>query len=798
MSYKNPNKKRNERNEKNFSIKEGILLIFVALISFVTPFYKGLFNGGQPIFELPILTYCAIGAIALLFIGLIMLKTELKFRNNVLIYMVWLIPCWYLVTSLIEPISTNLARFNTLIYVMYAVLFVTGFILFKNKHYQRWLSEIVFYSGVLIMLFGLINWFGFDDYQDAVYNGNRLTSVFQYPNTYAAYLIGVLMALLVGLVIDNRKTKLFINSLFLTPIIISILLTDSRGALVTLPFIVLSILVFFSLRKQIILLVHLIISAIISLLTYNYVSSLRTETTFLQENVDTAIILLTAASIITAGFIILVELLSKKILSQELLSVGFNKKQLILPFSILILCIIGSLFIFTNDQVRSILPEAVQNKIQKISLTEDSVLSRAYIFKDSIKIANEYPVFGAGGGAYIKITEKFASYPYISRQAHNYYLQLLIETGYVGLIIIVSFIMAVYFFFIKGFFQKHVEHPAAYLYLYAISVSILIHSFIDFDMSYVFIASIVFLSLGCLYSIHDRNSEHASEKTEGTLKSFVQIKKVISVLIIAASVFVFITSVRLVSGNTSFSIANEALKKNDFQAFMTNINKAIDLNGSHAIYSSTKGSVLLSAFNQTKDMKYLQEAEETIGKIAGNELYDKTVFEILYQIYINQNNHEKALQLLKEFLPNVTWDILFYERLLSMQYDLGLKAKNEGKDHTLYWNDAIQTYNEVDSKTKQLLELHPNIVRVRPFHLTQSIIFNTGRIHYLMGNSLKAAEVLQIGVNEKLDTDLSKMIARWYLASLKKINSSDPIVYNKLIGVDPNEVQQIEELVRSQ
>src|SRR5690606_7653437 len=66
-------------------------------------------------------------------------------------------------------------------------------------------------SGFMIIVFGLLHWFGgagwlmkaFVDpgaepvYNDAVMkdsNGYRLTSVFQYANTYAAYLIAILFA----------------------------------------------------------------------------------------------------------------------------------------------------------------------------------------------------------------------------------------------------------------------------------------------------------------------------------------------------------------------------------------------------------------------------------------------------------------------------------------------------------------------------------------------------------------------------------------------------------------------------
>ncbi|NTZ20268.1 hypothetical protein EXW96_22790 [Paenibacillus sp. JMULE4] len=62
----------------------------------------------------------------------------------------------------------------------------------------------------------------------------------------------------------------------------------------------------------------------------------------------------------------------------------------------------------------------------------------------------DYPIIGAGGGGWSSLYQQYQSYPYTSRQAHNFLLQYLTEIGLLGILAIVFFILFIFIRYIKN------------------------------------------------------------------------------------------------------------------------------------------------------------------------------------------------------------------------------------------------------------------------------------------------------------------------------------------------------------
>lgn len=87
---------------------------------------------------------------------------------------------------------------------------------------------------------------------------------------------------------------------------------------------------------------------------------------------------------------------------------------------------------------RVAVPASVLERVRSISLADYDARSRIEWMADALKIVRDHPVLGAGGGAWEAIYHKYQSYGYWSTQVHNHFMQLWVETGTVGFLIFLA------------------------------------------------------------------------------------------------------------------------------------------------------------------------------------------------------------------------------------------------------------------------------------------------------------------------------------------------------------------------
>lgn len=88
-----------------------------------------------------------------------------------------------------------------------------------------------------------------------------------------------------------------------------------------------------------------------------------------------------------------------------------------------------------------LLPGFVANRIQGL-LANYSVMQRLVYFEDGMKLFKRSPVIGLGLGAFENSLKSVQSYYYETKYLHNHYLQTLLDTGIVGLLLFVGIFVA--------------------------------------------------------------------------------------------------------------------------------------------------------------------------------------------------------------------------------------------------------------------------------------------------------------------------------------------------------------------
>lgn len=84
-----------------------------------------------------------------------------------------------------------------------------------------------------------------------------------------------------------------------------------------------------------------------------------------------------------------------------------------------------------------LLPSFMANRIQGLFANQNAI-QRLVFFVDGLKLFRRSPVFGLGMGAYENGIRSVQSFDYVTKYAHNHYIQALDETGIIGLILFVG------------------------------------------------------------------------------------------------------------------------------------------------------------------------------------------------------------------------------------------------------------------------------------------------------------------------------------------------------------------------
>lgn len=806
-----------ESDDKH-SILFWILAGITLLILIWAPFQRALFNGNNFDFERSIFSTFVWAAIMLLLISILAFyKWNLNRWSDFLSIMIWLIPITYFISS-ISPASKYSATNMVFITFVYASFYLVGFFLAKQDSGSSLLINGIMGSGYLVVWFGIMNWFGhketayaivkwfasdmaqYNYYQHAIMaddNGVRLTSVFQYGNAYAAFLIAMLLGSLYLISVSKKWGPTVFHGFMIIPIFISFFLTLSRGALVILPVIFLVVIIFLKMKKQLTFILHTFVASIITIAILGPVTNVGVEQVK-QYNGALAMkgwaALIIAALLFTGIAAVLQRFVVPRI-EEKLKSMSDKKSSyFIIPAGTIVLGALVAFLLLGNTGILNLFPENIKQRIENINFEQNSVLERGTFYKDALKLYSDYPVIGAGGGAWSALYEKYQNNPYVSRQAHNFFLQYLVEVGTIGFVIFVVILLSILWLFHRKFHKDNDEKSSPRYVYYIIAVSLLIHSTLDFDLSFVYLGILLFLCLGAMIADNDF-------EIKGLWKNSIQkVKWTYPALLVILSIVFFFNGVQLLSANSNFENARmQASTSKNFNDITGPLDKAMSQNPNHPDYALFKIDILLQVYNQTKDENYFNEASRILTEMLKKEPHNRTLIDRELNTLTLKGKNKEALERTNQEINNFPWDISLYEKSIVLGTDLGNAAqdKNDIQEMKMYHDQALSLYSKVEARIKDLSLLPKGQLQGREFSVTPIMGMALGQIQYIRGHYDAAEAMLRIGINGSIDNQTTRLIIRWYLASLQKQGKADQALFDKLVAKDPNERQEIQKLVNA-
>lgn len=166
------------------------------------------------------------------------------------------------------------------------------------------------------------------------------------------------------------------------------------------------------------------------------------------------------------------------------------------------------------------LPTTIVNKILNSSVNNRNFLERVYFLKSAIVGAIDNNFIGIGGGGWQYIHSKYQEYNSLITEVHSYIGQLIIELGAIGIIAYLGIVILVIYRSMK-YIRKQGKEISG---LFCAILIIVLHSILDFEMSYFLIMLVTYSLIAILFS-----------KTKGNSKLQINYK----IVIIFASIILF-------------------------------------------------------------------------------------------------------------------------------------------------------------------------------------------------------------------------------------------------------------------
>ncbi len=331
------------------------------------------------------------------------------------------------------------------------------------------------------------------------------------------------------------------------------------------------------------------------------------------------------------------------ILATVILMSKERKKKLFLIFIILALLVFSSYAVV--QRLRS--PSTASYKgITTPSAAQTSFGGRTLLWRGSLNVAKNYPLLGSGFGTFSSIYPKYQYGGLFSRHAHNTYLEILAETGFLGflLFLCILFVVARQQFRIAAK-AKDVYFKDLGIILFAATVGFLVHNFVDFDWHIPIIGVTFWVLAGIAFAIKkiDDGGEHFFPSNN---KKFILIRRV-------GAVFVIFLGVTTIVGPYRAAVfaekASDLLKNGEKNKAMLCLSKAVELDPLSALYRFRLADISLN--KEQKNISYVQKLNE---RAVALEPFNANYRAALAGIYLRegktkeaQREYEKA----KEFYP---------------------------------------------------------------------------------------------------------------------------------------------------
>ncbi len=349
-------------------------------------------------------------------------------------------------------------------YCTYLGIFLAAKYAAKDEKANRYLRWAIVASGIAAALVGLLAGAGLIEYEAAVVGG-RIYGSFQYPNSLAAYEMFTFFVLfhswLEAEELEQSWARWLARILFSVSgfmVLLVIVLSYSRATWIIFALAVVLYFVFLPKEIRGSILVRFLISFLPVLLVNSPISAALPESnyTVVRNYLLLGIAISLGLELIraTVSSYAKAKAPAEKAPGED---VSQSSRRHFVPsyiWAIVGLVLVAAVILGLTTELgqnllSKVFPESIVQRFKSISLTDRNLLSRWFATLDAFAISKDYP-FGGGAGAWDALYHRYQTTLYWFTEPHNHFAQVLVETGYPGLIAYSAFWILVLFMALKA------------------------------------------------------------------------------------------------------------------------------------------------------------------------------------------------------------------------------------------------------------------------------------------------------------------------------------------------------------
>ncbi|MDA8333909.1 MAG: O-antigen ligase family protein [Peptococcaceae bacterium] len=744
---------------------------------------------------------------------------DTAFLGQPLDYFALAMPVAAVVTG-IGAANYSLAVNEVVKYILYFMVFWVVARLVTNENEVHKILHAVYLSALGVALAGLGSATGIVNVLDG-FTGGRIYSTFQYPNATASYLAA---ALILGLYLWHRARQYrmpreipglakfnayypyqFVYAVANFLLAAALVGTDSYGGFLT--FAVAVVLYFLLLpgdnrtafAYQLVTVV--IVGALAARLFLHEVAA---------KHMGPAWLVILAGAVL----VVLCQLgwlfLERRRAGRRTVKPGLVSRRILAGLGILVVLAVAAVAVWQVLLLFRHPALLTQQPYAKLRMRD--VIERLYFYFDALVMFTHRPILGWGGGGWQAAYRSYQSFLYNSNQGHSYYLQVLVEMGAVGILIVIG----LWYSFLRlahRLFRAAGKNPARRLLIATVTmvaVEVGTHALVDFDLALSALFLVIWAMFGLAWAL-DRMDRGAAAKKERK-KSYVPYNHAALLGTTAFSIVAVLLGLTLAASNAYAQQAaalygglrnqSKSQARYDEYRVLTDLQRASRYNPLNPAVTGVPGNSVDGAL-ATLDLYQGQAAAGVALAQKGVTLdpYDAQSYATLANLESNDHQAAAAVSAAQKAVALAPFQQQWYDDLAQMQVTAGIQAISGTKKNTRqargYFEDTLKIPDSLTARMNSLNAVEKKLWNVGP-PLRPSGMVNlaTGISNYFLGNYAQAARQLTAAQG---DSTLKDEAMLWQsvldqktgqtrqgaalLAQVKKDNASLAAGYNTLIGL---------------
>ncbi len=406
------------------------------------------------------------------------------------------------------------------------------------------------------------------------------------------------------------------------------------------------------------------------------------------------------------------------------------------------------------------LPAVLAERLTNLDLSQRSAWERLVWAKDAFEIVKDHPLLGVGGGGWGSRYYQYQSYGYFTREIHNDFMDIWVETGTVGLAAFLALIGASAYVTWRLARARRGPDPEGSALVAALGgawVMLVVHSALDFNLALGCVGIYLWATFGTVDGLWaaevspEAPRSRPARRRRGADRSEVAAAVLwprLGVTIVVAALALL--SLSLYGGAAARSQAGRLFMELKLEASYAAFERATNLDPWSPQLRMDRASASEKMFNATGDYVFIQDARSQMEAAIRLDRYHPNHHALYGSFALRYGGIEVAVQALEESLRLHPFEPKRYEQVAEVHFLLGRHYLTGGQRDLArrHLEQSVAVLDRLAAQAAKVPDYVPDLLRLPA--LTPTVALHTGQSLSLLGRWDEAADLLRFAHETQL------------------------------------------------